>query len=381
MQLDFATVFSNLKTYIDHFNDRQEKLTDRINSNSRATIELIVRLYLKQLSKVKENGITEDNLPGFLTFNTSLARCKGCSKRTIINHKERLHRAGLIIKEVRNGKQGILVWINPKILFNHATYQDSQTYHKEKYGHISSVISSIVKNFHPLVHEQHEQLNTNSNVHKSPHYLKMAKTFENFTKGKKNNKWENLNEASSKKESQKENDLGFYKKMVWEFWTYAQKILYPDLYFSGPEHLEVLNLIWKSVYGNFKEPIGREQWVAYHRSSLCRLNMVRQWLEKDNNRWIPAPHFFFDVANKKNGFKNTWEWYVRRETLRLTLRNHQLLKKVKKDFAGENNKKGYQAWSRLQLYRMHESRLKQLNDGSLMHAYYMTVQQIIKARL
>ena len=52
VQLEFNTVFTNAKAYLDKHNSCQSKLTDCLSSSHRATVFSIVRLFLKQLKKV-----------------------------------------------------------------------------------------------------------------------------------------------------------------------------------------------------------------------------------------------------------------------------------------------------------------------------------------
>ena len=111
-------------------------------------------------------NLDPENLPGFNTYNESLAKCKGCTKRTIINHRERLINAGFITREEHSGQGGVEIWLNPEVLGLaklSTTYGDNVV----KIGDVASLFYEKAKNFHPLVHEQQEQLNNNSKVDKS----------------------------------------------------------------------------------------------------------------------------------------------------------------------------------------------------------------------
>jgi hypothetical protein len=160
---DFHMVFTKTKDFIDTYNESQCKITSKLNANHRATAELIIRLYLKQVNS-RPNSIPEGNIIGFRTYNSSLASCKGCTKRTIINHKERLKQSGFIVKEEHQGANGIELWINPDILFHG---QKNVVSLRENYLKIfpgKPVSLPKGKNFHPLVHEPHEHDNNNSTV-------------------------------------------------------------------------------------------------------------------------------------------------------------------------------------------------------------------------
>ena len=166
LYFDFSETFTRTKDFIDQYNTTQSKLTDKLNANHRATAELIVRLYLKQLNKATGiDKIDPQNLPGFRTYNTSLATCKGCTKRTILNHKERLRKAGFIVEEQHRGAEGIELWINNTIL-GKAELSTDMGEGLLKISHLPTLFLPEVKNFHPFVHEQHEHNNINSNVDK-----------------------------------------------------------------------------------------------------------------------------------------------------------------------------------------------------------------------
>ena len=53
---DFSKLFSTTKAYIDTHNKNNDRLTDRLNANHRATAELITRLYAKQLNHANFPG-------------------------------------------------------------------------------------------------------------------------------------------------------------------------------------------------------------------------------------------------------------------------------------------------------------------------------------
>jgi hypothetical protein len=400
--LEFSTVFAHAKTYLDEHNYCQSRLTDSLSSSHRATVFSIVRLYLKQLKKISLiQSFNPSQLPGFRTYNNSLAKEQGCTVRTIINHKERLKKAQIIIREERRGAGGIELWINPKLLFGEV--------HSEKKSNaipsFSDVFCANAKNLHPLVHEPHELKNLNSIVGKSisPATISQKEkgvrqladengeqsiatgTLQEHHKNMgENGKCSASNQAISvppkqKHEQKKGEEAGriFLLSLVRQFWQTARTSLYPDIILSEPEQNEIMNLIWESVYGKFKGSFSQSQWIAYHKTALERINMVKKWLERSSNHWIPQkPHVYFNPQNNKNGFVNTWEWYVRQEALKIELRNQLELEKVKKEIQEQSEQKGrFKSHSRLQLFRIHEKRLSNYKDESLMRAYYSCLQQ------
>lgn len=371
---DFSKVFEQTKAFIDLHNKQQTQLTQKINANHRATAELIIRLYLKQLRKLPNELLDHDtDLPGFKTFNTSLAKCKGCTIRTIINHKERLKEAGFIVGEEHRGAQGIELWINPNILKTEN----------------SSIDFSLpeVKNFHPLVHEQHEQRNNNSNVDN----MNLVKGVRPKADGSGKttgtrqepdmNTGENAVAASKVKNDFDEAARISLLVLIQNFWDFARKILYPDLILSEPEKRDILNHVWRTVYGRLQAPWTLQQWNQYHEQSLERVVMVRKWLDRSPEHWIPPPHIYFHESNDRNGFQKTIQWLLKRDILQAEVKAQLQLQRIKKEQELHNAGKGrYQHLNRLQLFRLHEQRLRKYKDPAMLETYYHYIKQNQKLR-
>ncbi|MCG8322862.1 MAG: hypothetical protein MI921_25395 [Cytophagales bacterium] len=425
LYFDFSDTFSRTKDFIDQYNAAQSKLTDKLNANHRATAELIVRLYLKQLNKASQiDNIDPQNLPGFRTYNISLATCKGCTKRTILNHKERLRQAGFIVDEKHKGAEGVEIWIN-KAIFGQAELCTDMGEGMLKISHLPSIFFPETKKIPPLVHEQHEHYNINSNVDKftgfktvkeisgvrsaahshglpAAHSSSPPDTGEAAGTGNDKNTEKNAVPALKQKKSSEKNLEQFPRKkeklvpekkyeqisggagrifllsLVTKFWEYAKAMLYPDIILSDPEEREILNLIWESIYGKFRLKANEKEWLKFHESAITRVDMVAKWLSRSCLHWIPKPHLYFHPHNDRNGFKKTWEWYLRQETLKLEVRNQLALQQAKHELNLQNQGKGrFKNKSRLQLFRIHEKRLRQYKDQALLDAYYVCLQKCL----
>ena len=352
---DFSETFTRTKDFIDQYNTAQSKLTDKLNANHRATAELIIRLYLKQLNRASQIGnIDPQNLPGFRTYNTSLATCKGCTKRTILNHKERLRLAGFIVDEKHKGAEGVEIWIN-KAIFGQTELCADMGEGMLKISHLPAIFLPEAKKIPPLVHEQHEHYNINSNVDKlsGPETVKEIsgvrsaahscglpavqpssppdtgeaagtghEPCKNIQKSvapalsKEKSSVKNLEKGSAKKQEQvpkkkyeqisgKAEHL-FLLSLVKKFWEYAKDMLYPDTILSDPEEREILNLIWESVYGKFRLKRSKKEWLSFHESAITRIDMVAKWLSRNCLHWIPKLTFTFNpittgMASKRPG--------------------------------------------------------------------------------
>lgn len=326
---DFSDVFIRTKKFIDEYNNNHPKLTEKLNANHRATAELIIRLYLKQLNSLLEKfDLESKDFPGFKTFNSSLSTCKGCTSRTIMNHKERLKKAGFITKEEHRGAQGIEIWINPTILSLAPKFVENIENQILKIQPEGTSNSEEGKNFHPLVHEPHEQRNNNSAVdrlkgvllHKRDHGSGLDKS---ETARTRHERYKNTEENADSVPNEKNDSSGadhIFLQLVMNFWEFARKILYPDLILSDPEERDIMNRIWSSVYDRFRGPLSQQEWFNYHEQALERIVMVRKWLDRSPNHWIPRPDIYFSPHNESNGFQKTLQWLVKREVLKLEVR-------------------------------------------------------------
>lgn len=396
LHFDFSQAFQNTKDFIDHHNSKQTQLTDKLNANHRATAELIVRLYLKQLNHARSlQGLKPGNLPGFSTYNTSLAKCKGCTKRTIMNHRDRLVKAGFITKEQHCGKGGVEIWINPTVLgtAKHFEYLPDNVTRLSK---LTPFFGEKEKNFRPLVHEQHEQINNNSSVDKSGVRFahddgltagtppnpspsgRATRTHEHdMNMGENATPASNKQQASSKKQEQAlEAGRIFLLTLIRQFWSYARKVLYPGLILSEAEEKEILNHTWASVFKKLQMTGSQKQWENYQGMLFERVNMVRRWLDRNPNHWIPEPYLYFHPGNEKNGFNKTWEWYLKQETLKIETRNQLLIQQVKAEWKQYDRGKGrLRQKTRLQLFRIQQKRLARYQDEALNQAYLQSLHQ------
>ncbi|MBQ4818865.1 hypothetical protein [Aquimarina sp. MMG016] len=390
---DFGKLFTATKEFIDHYNRKHPQLKERLNANHRATAELITRLYAKQLNRTISLGQNiKDTLPGFKTFNPSLASCKGCTVRTIINHKERLKAAGFIIKEIHRGKSGIELWINPTV-FKTKKLSTISNNIKTDIQTIKEVCDLEVKNFHPLVHEQQELKNNNNTVNKltTPKKgvrLPAHKSTDNLVRGTSQEQYKNIRESrnsASKKQLQitksthaKEADSAFLLQLVRDFWSYTRLLLYPNTMLSKPEETEILNNIWASVYRKFKVHGSKKDWESYQEILYKRIDMVARWLDRNPNRWVPPPHLYFHPENKKNDFRKTHNWFLKQELLKREIRNQILIQKTESEW--QDHKKGegkHKNKSRLQLFRIQQKRLAQYRDERLLSQYEKSLHKMV----
>ncbi len=394
LQYDFGKLFTAAKTFIDTHNKKSTNLKDRLNANHRATAELIVRLYAKQLNKLISSGNPmHHEFPGFKTFNPSLASCKGCTTRTIMNHKERLKSAGFIIKETHHGKTGIELWINP-LIFTPKKLPTPTVCKETKISQITSFFTKRVKNFHPLVHVQQEQNNNNSSVdilitsekqgvrpkaHKQKYNCVTRTAHEQHMNTRESRTSDSDKQTRRLKNSSTgESESAFLLNLVQDFWLYTQPKLFESAIFSKPEETEILNFIWSSVYRKFKIKGSTNEWKSYQETLYARVDMVKRWLVRNPCRWIPPAHLYFHPENKRNSFIKTYRWFIKQQALKRQIRNRILIQKAEQEWKDYNQGEGKNRHkTRLQLFRLQQQHLDSYGDPMLIRAYEKSLQKIV----
>ncbi len=402
---DFSTVFQSTKTYIDTYNEKQKETKAKLNSNHRATAEWIIRLYLKQLNNAITLGDHTEDMQGFRTYNTSLSSCKGCTTRTILNHKTRLKAAGFITKEINHGNTGIELWINEAVIKPQNTPITEQKTSEKPVLKINP-LESKAKNFRTLVHEQQEQINNNSNVDKCITREKEAPACSlGATDKNDRNIGMNIRKRRAlKTETQKKQTRGrakisenrtedpkndtktlrngietaFLIELVQRFWQYTKGVLYPDLELSQPEIISIQRLIWVSVFHGFKKhttinDLKKNQEILYK-----RVDMVHRWRSRNANRWIPSPDVYFSPENTRNGFNTTYDWYLKNELLKQQIKREIIIQKAEQEWKDHEKGKGkHKHKSRLQLFEIQKKRMAALKDEKLMYAYQKSIEKTI----
>lgn len=426
LSFDFGKVFKALKEYIDGYNQAHPGLKEKINASHRATAELLIRLYIRQLNELTNlMPYSLADIPAFRTYVSSLASCKDCTPRTIYNHKERLIKAGLITGEKHHGCEGLDLWINPEIMWKGAYMIQYLPEGDMRRTPVDYLFKQDRKNIQSLVHELQEQVNINSTVDKKGVRLRPdkcglpdgnAETGAFYKSTRKNAAdlsadeakaavdtalnafFSKKNEADSARvpekmpqsclpERKQEQQAGgaariFLLSLVQEFWAYASRLLYPDRTFKSYEESSILNMIYVSVYGRFRVNKTQQEWERYQETLLERVNIVRRYLDRSPDRWIPAPDLYFNPENHKNGFDKNRVWYERQETLKLQLKNDLALQRMKKELElHSQGKGGYSHLTRYQLFMIHKRSLDRINDDNITTAYELAFRQSLNLKL
>ncbi|WP_271770413.1 hypothetical protein [Aquimarina algiphila] len=437
---DFSKLFIATKDFIDKHNQSEVELKSKLNANHRATAELITRLYAKQLNHSLALGDTlEDGLPGFRTYNSSMATSKGCTIKTIKNHRKRLQSAGFITGEINHGAMGIELLINERV-FSLGKQTKNYNFLEAEKSPENYPNRGERKNLPPLVHVHQEQNNINSIVNNKERRLSTPPDNETYgtstpqeqhmntgesknskiehTKGGAKNSKENqdtggseiaVTDDSTKKSvsvsskqgcpgdspNKKVNrgvksphivsgdtpDMSFLLGLVQQFWFYAKNILYPDMILTQVEHDQILNLIWASVYRKFRVKGTIKDYQDNQKILEKRIDMVARWLSRSSNRWIPVPEVYFNKNNERNGFDKTYQWFLKQEALKAAVRNDLVLQRAKKEWEDHDKGQGqFKNKSRLQLFEVQRKRIGKIKDENLHREYQTLIHNYLQTK-
>lgn len=342
LHLDFSTCFKRLKQYMDTHNREATDRKDMLSASMRSTAEAMLRIYIKQISGKVMIAPGSEDLPGFNTNNEAMATERGCTARTIINHRKRLMSAGIITHEQMRGNLGLKIWFNPVFTARQILEMPTPTEEKSASTNHDSSFPTM-KNFQAIVHEHHEHKNKNRNVDKWISEMEDEKIM-------------NTREMGSGSKEEQASPSRPSHSLLWMvecFWFRARAALYPHETFDKARNKAILNFIWETVYGKFH---GDRDWKAHHQIALRRLEMVKRWIHRKPNRWVPLAEIYFDPLNDSNGFANTWKWYLKAITLQKKLQQQVVMKTYNTEW--QMLDKGESRTTSIELYKRQHQRIK-----------------------
>ncbi|WP_143017150.1 hypothetical protein [Catalinimonas alkaloidigena] len=89
-------------------------------------------------------------------------------------------------------------------------------------------------------------------------------------------------------------------------WSLAQVVLYPGKGFTTQEHKRA-----KQVIVRLFEDVPDERLATAYTDYAERIGLVKKWLEKDDERFVTLPWYYFDPGRDRYGFTNTAGWLVK----------------------------------------------------------------------
>jgi len=171
--------------------------------------------------------------------------------------------------------------------------------------------------------------------------------------------------------------------LVMQAFHYAWKRIYPSCNFDATEQQKFQRALWYGVYRGFGPPLSPQQWQRYHDQVLQRIDLAAAYFQRHPHKFAPSPYAEFVVgtgyfdAQNTNGFVGTEAWLARQEAnqRQRTIARALLLarRELKAHRLGLASKRR-QEMSTLQLFRLHEAKIRTYGPDALQR-YYAQVAQ------
>ncbi len=408
--IQFSETFKSLNRFIKTHNAGVDGLGKRVGASMTLTAQEIVKLYARLLAIGRDlDALDKDNLPPLRTNNAQLAERCNCSTRTIKRHLIRLQTAGIITgKHWRGSDNCFELWINTEFLWlnqlifdkkpkNQKNVPGEQTAHTaqnesfEKEGgtdcphyekgyfnkrEINNIIRSVdnsdgivseagafpsevgIKNRHPHARTGLHDRNGDLKGHAG------EKGFKNDFQDATGKLWAGATREAVSEDSGAGRSAFLY---AMELWEKAKISLYSDTHLTAWQEKEAQRLIPK-----FYETVPLEKLRACHQVYLERVEMVRAYLQRSPDRFVPLPHKYFDRDNP-NGFTGTKKWWEDRRRLKKENWKNKVLKEQVAKIAMGRLGLGENKEPLLTQYLRCEQRIARFKDPELMDRFHQKV--------
>ncbi len=406
-RFDLRTAFSNADKYTAWYNSRKEAVKDHIRGGTLATFYRVLEVFVRHNNYVQL--LTDHSVPCRLN-NCMLAYQLKVNRRTIINHLNKLEKAGFLTKTFRGTYADYEILIHPAVLLNNPALNKSNTgiaktgeeintdataefphntknvppisllEHLEK-SNIPNTPCELVEN--PLASKEINEENSTQDAdttfrgHFSCYTPKAGVAgVENRPLSTAKYREHNLGAAGGKEiksdKPAKKKFPAWQLAMVQDFYCYAMPLLYPYHEFDPQMKAKILNKLFNHVYRGFSEPnFTRTHWEQYQKNLFERVDMVVVWkdkpLEGDKYRFLVNPLTYFDYTCEY-GFVKTEDWLIKKRKQMALIKAEILLEK-----AGKEMMKGS---DRLRIYNKYETRFKNMKLPEFMPVYYRTMARL-----
>jgi hypothetical protein len=394
--IHYPTAFRALNSFVDAFNSKAEKSSQRLRTGAVTTAKEIIRLYGISLLKANGIGLADPNNPPSLKTNGKQLACLvKCSDRSIRRYIIKLQQAGIIQDKVFHGSNsGYELWVNPQILLIKSRLNvdkankpvNKEPRHIKQKASESIIFSSKTTNC-PHTYTGNKKNNIIIDVETvdnktSPQFSpeKVAgdiagdtgeialkkieeKNFceKNFTEkieetgeiASRADKLEDRNEVS---DPARDNSLKLHVNL---FWLMARNMLYKNV-----DLTENQVQIAKTLIRKFYEPSTEKNISNYHTVYTERISLVYKYLQKNPRRFVPLPYIYFDL-NNPNGFVGTKAWYKKHRERKKEVEQELALSRMIRKYQSNEKQITAKRKPSLQLFRECENMLGKLGGRAL----------------
>lgn len=384
------------------------------------TAEHMLRLYFKQISKLqKQNTLSWESFPPFLTTNTGFAKSKGkwggMTPRTVQRHREELEKAGFITTQTSTGYSGVGICFQAALIVGEKLacalplpLDFYPTSSKKTEGAPSAISPPDATKCRTLV-----QLNNTKNKERSNSDVNMWKGVPSAPGAEQSigelemdwNTTEQVNQSNSQEEKGENSGGGadvdkskscgkhempqdlaeIRRKHAFSLWNYAKMRIYRHGIYTDRIDGQIVENIEESVFCNFlstKKFRDRSHFLREIQGVYDQALKAVDYQEKAVKKgkyWLPdSASWYFFKGNNRNGFIQNWKRmydYQRTSGIARLIREHlNPIKEEARKFRnglGKFNPKNeaYKPISAVTLFKRHERRIANTKNKKLMVAF------------
>ncbi|SDE19708.1 hypothetical protein SAMN04487996_10410 [Dyadobacter soli] len=285
--------------------------------------------------------------PALFTTGPNIAKFARCSARTVRNHLTRLEKLGFLTRKFRGDKHAFQVWISPKYLYGEVATETAKnaalaaseggerkifphsSTHREILGTEKGSADMLIVHGESIQGQRGETDGQKEPLGALPEGQKgsrggaagaaddpaiAAQGEENGTQhqelvaiGRENERLVNRPKAPKGMDPK-------FTRLLFEFWLYAWKVIYPTREFSKQQQENSLAAISKGVFENFQGEWSDEQWLSYYQVQLAKVDKAGRYYDNHPDAYLPDPYAvhipgkgYFDIENLK-GFIGIDSW-------------------------------------------------------------------------
>lgn len=408
--IHYPTAYKALDLFIDVFNEKLEKSSQKLRTGAVMTAKEIIRIY--GVSLLKANGcqqVDKENLPPLQTNNKQLSKLVKCSSRTIQRHILKLQAAGIITNKIFHGSNSNYeLLINPqillvkeKLLVDNAKNQFRQTleqigkkaeksnispeqttncpdtYSRNNSYNINNIIIAVdnsERSSLSLTSQNNSGYSTGNLTGNTGEIVKFPLEKQKKIAEKKIHGTGEIVSRADQSEDRnvppdpaRDNSLIMYVSLLW---LMARNLLYKHTDLTENQVTIAKKLI-KKLY----DPVSDAELSNVHQQYVQRISLVSKYIQKDpEHRFVPLPYIYFDTKNLK-GFIGTKEWYKADQKRKLEVERELTLSRLIRKYQNNEKKDNLKRRPALQLFRECENTIGKFKDSSLLQRFHAAVLQ------
>lgn len=408
--IHYPTAYKALDCFIDLYNEKAEKRSDRLRTGAVMTAKEIIRIY--GISLLKANGyqqVDKENLPTLQTNNKQLSKLVKCSSRTIQRHILKLQVAGIVTNKIFHGSNSNYeLLINPQIVLakeklpvDKVKKQLQEALDLAKQNDVKSSLLEIQKTNCPDTYscntsnkinniiiavdnsgnEKRSSLPLTENIdtgyitgNRAGNTGEIAQFFSEKQEKTEEKNIQDTGEIASRTEKSgykiapdpvRDNSLNLYVSLLWMM---ARNLLYKNV-----DLTERQVLIAKKLIQKLYEPVLTENLSNVHQHCIERISLVVKYIKKNpEKRFVPLPYLYFNTTNP-NGFVGTKKWYEADQKRKKEVERELVVSRLIRKYQNNEKKDTAKKVSTLQLFRECENTIGKFNDAALTQRFHAAV--------